>query len=88
MNIGNIVTGHLNEVLGLNKDLVKERMKICKICPLYSQRLGGVCNNRLWLNVKTGDISLEAKPGYNRGCGCRLQAKLTLSHERCPVGKW
>lgn len=88
MNIGNIVTGHLNEMLGLNKDLVAERMKICKICPLYSQRLGGMCNNRLFLNVETGDVSLEAKPGYHRGCGCRLNAKLTLNHEKCPVGKW
>lgn len=88
MNIGNIVTGHLNEILGLNKNLVEERLKICKICPLYSKRLGGLCNNRLWLNVKTGDTSLEAKPGYNRGCGCRLTAKLTLPYEKCPVGKW
>lgn len=88
MNIGNIVTGHLNEVLGLNKDLVTERIKICKICPLFSQKFGGVCNSRLWLNVETGDVSLEAKPGYKRGCGCRLNAKLTLSNEKCPVGKW
>ena len=30
MNIGNIITGHVNEFFGLNKDLVRERKKICK----------------------------------------------------------
>jgi hypothetical protein len=29
MEIGNIVNGHVNELLGLNKDISKERMKIC-----------------------------------------------------------
>lgn len=30
MNIGNIITGHVNEFFGLNKDISEERMKICK----------------------------------------------------------
>lgn len=88
MEIGKIITGHVNEMLGLNKDLVTERLKICKVCPLYSKRLGGQCNNRLYLNAETGDVSLNYKQGYKRGCGCRLQAKLTLARETCPVGKW
>jgi hypothetical protein len=29
MEIGNIVNGHVNELLGLNKDISEERMKIC-----------------------------------------------------------
>ena len=88
MEIGNIVQGHLNEVLGLNKDISTGRLKICYQCPLYSSNLGGMCNNRLWLNVETGDISTTAKQGYRRGCGCRLNAKTSLTNAVCPVGKW
>jgi hypothetical protein len=29
MDIGNIVKGHVNEVLGLNESLKEKRMKIC-----------------------------------------------------------
>ena len=88
MEIGNIVKGHLNEVLGLSKDLKKERLKICYMCPLYSNKFGGLCNNKLYLNVLTGDVSTSAKEGYKPGCGCRLQAKTTLPAAKCPVGKW
>ena len=49
MEIGNIVKGHLNEVLGLSKDLKEERLKICYMCPLYSSKFGGLCNNKLYL---------------------------------------
>jgi hypothetical protein len=88
MEIGNIVQGHLNEILGLNKDISVGRLRICHQCPLYSSKLGGMCNNRLWLNVETGDISTTAKKGYRRGCGCRLNAKTSLINAACPLGKW
>lgn len=88
MEIGNIVTGHLNEVLGLNKDISEPRLRICKKCPLYTPRLGGMCNMRLWLNPETRDVSPEAKDDYFRGCGCRVEAKATIAKERCPAGKW
>lgn len=88
MEIGNIVKGHLNEVLGLNKDISKGRLKICYQCPLYSTELGGKCNNRLWLNIETGDVSMVSKPGYKNGCGCRILAKTTLPNAVCPLGKW
>lgn len=88
MEIGNIVHGHVNEVLGLGKDISEGRLKICYKCPLYSTKFGGICNNNLWLNVETGDISLEPKSGYKRGCGCRLNAKTTLTNATCPLGKW
>ena len=88
MEIGNIVKGTVNEVLGLNKDISSGRLKICHQCPLYSNKYGGVCNNRLWLNVETGDVSIVQKKGYQKGCGCRLQAKTTLLNATCPVGKW
>lgn len=88
MEIGNIVNGHINELLGLNKNLKEVRLQICRRCPLYSSRLGGMCNNRLWLNKENGDVSISKKEGYVRGCGCRLRAKTTLANEKCPAGKW
>lgn len=59
MEIGQIVHGHVNEVLGLNDNLKEKRMKICHQCPLYKDILGGICNSKLWLNPKTGDVSTE-----------------------------
>lgn len=50
MEIGNIITGHVNELLGLNKSLKDVRLAICYKCPLYSPKFGGLCNNRLWLD--------------------------------------
>lgn len=88
MNVVDIVNGHVQELLNLGEDLSKSRLKICYSCPLYSNKLGGMCNSRLWLNVNTGDVSTTAKIGYERGCGCRLSAKTRLAQAKCPVGKW
>lgn len=88
MDIGNIIHGHVNELFGINGDISKQRMQICYGCPLYSERLGGICNNRLWLNTKTGDVSTYQKDGYKRGCGCRLNSKTRLEHAHCPLEKW
>lgn len=88
MEIGQIIQGHVNEIFGLNKDISQERLKICYACPLYSQKLGGICNNKLWLNPNTGDVSTVQKDGYKRGCGCRLLAKTKLSNAHCPLNKW
>ena len=88
MDIGQIVHGHVNEVLGLNENIKEKRMKICLKCPLYKDTLGGICNSKLWLNPKTGDVSTEQEDGYYRGCGCRLQAKTTLATATCPAKKW
>lgn len=88
MEIGQIVKGHINEALGLNKDISKGRLEICYQCSLYSTKLGGTCNNKLWLNVETGDVSMIKKAGYKNGCGCRLLSKTTLPSAVCPVGKW
>lgn len=88
MEISNIVHGHVNELFGLNKDISEPRLKICYACQLYSPRLGGVCNNKLWLNPNNGDVSMVSKPGYKNGCGCRLKAKTKLPNAKCPLGKW
>lgn len=88
MEIGNIVRGHVNELLGLNKDISQERMKICKVCPLFLNSMGGMCNPKLYLNPQTGDVSTKYKDGYGKGCGCRLQAKTKLPNAHCPNDKW
>lgn len=44
-----------------------------------------MCNSRLWLNVETGDVSTNARPGYQNGCGCRLNAKTRLVNAHCPA---
>lgn len=88
MELGNIIQGHWNEVMGRNKDMSERRLNICYSCPIYSTRLGGLCNNKLWLNPNTGDVSTTKKEGYKNGCGCRLQAKTKLPNAVCPLGKW
>lgn len=88
MNILDITSGHVKEILNLNQDLSQNRLKICYSCPLYTTRLGGVCNNKLWLNVNTGDVSIKPKEDYKNGCGCRLLAKTRLANAKCPLGKW
>ena len=87
--IKDIIEGHINEVFGLNKDIVSERLDICKVCPLMKDTgLGMVCDNSRWLNKDTNEISYSPKKGFRRGCGCRLAAKATLKDMECPVGKW
>lgn len=89
MGIAAILNGHTNELLGLNKNISVPRLKICSKCPLYKKTVvGPICNSKIWLDVKTGEISLEKKDGYKNGCGCRLDAKTTLPNAFCPVGKW
>lgn len=90
MGLNAILSGHTNELLGLNADLYELRIKICKLCPLYKRSpiLGEICNSKLWYNPRTGDVSPCKRDGYKNGCGCRLKAKTTLPNAFCPVGKW
>lgn len=88
MEIGKIVKGHANELLGLNKDISKERIEICKNCPIYDPHWGGICNSSLWLNPKTNEVARTPKDGYVQGCGCRIPAKTTLPNAECVAGKW
>lgn len=83
-----ILDGAKNVFFGFNKSISEARMKICKKCPIYSPVLGGVCNRKLYLDPKTGDISIEKRQGYIRGCGCSLRLKTTVASEECPAGKW
>lgn len=88
MGLQTIVHGHINEVLGKNKGLSEERMEICRRCPLYLDKMGGICNSRLFLNPQTDEVSTSKKLGYIKGCGCRLKAKTALNHSHCVANKW
>lgn len=89
--VKNIIVGHINEFLGNKESVAKPRRDVCLKCPLYHvNELWGwaECNHKLWLNPKTEETSLEPKPGYVRGCGCRIEAKISVPSEKCPLGKW
>lgn len=88
MEVNQIIKGHVNELLGINKDISKERLEICYKCPIYTKHLGGICNSSLWFNPKNNDVIAHQEDGYVRGCGCRLQAKTKLKDAHCPAKKW
>jgi hypothetical protein len=88
LDIGNIIQGYTNNLLGINKDLKEKRLNVCYTCPLYTKRNGGMCNNKLWYNPNSGDVSMSYKDNYIRGCGCILSAKTSAPNAHCPVGKW
>lgn len=83
-----IAEGVINNSLGINKSMSELRMDICKKCPIYSTKMGGICNRNLWINPKTDDVSCEEKFGYVRGCNCKLSFKTAVASETCPAGKW
>ncbi len=83
-----IAEGVINSSLGINKTMSELRMDICKKCPIYSPKIGGICNRNLWINPKTDDVSIEPKLGYVRGCNCKLSFKTAVASEECPAGKW
>ena len=72
----------------MEESLSEKRLNICYRCPIYSSKYGGTCNNKLWLNIETRDISLEPKTGYKNGCGCILESKTKNPASSCPLDKW
>lgn len=86
--IGDIVEGHYKEITDKENELFEQRIKICKNCPLYSDKLGGICDSKkCWDIIKN---TPESFPGKNIicGCGCRLPAKLRLKNAKCVLNKW
>lgn len=89
-DVKRILAGHFNEITGRNKDIGKERMEICKRCPLLAHHevWGAICNPNLYLNIETGKTLEYPQEGFQRGCGCRLNAKTKDIKSNCPLGKW
>lgn len=86
--VGDIIEGHYNEITNKENELFNQRIKVCKNCPLYLDKLGGICDSKkCWNTTKN---TLESFPGKDIicGCGCRLQAKLRLKNAKCVLNKW
>lgn len=66
------------------------REAVCKACPLYKKKYGiiPICNNKLYLNPSTNDVSVEPKEGYKRGCGCSIEYRVHNPNVHCVCGKW
>lgn len=88
MNIKEILSGHLKEVLNINEELYLKRVKTCEKCPLYSEKYGGYCNPKLWINPNTNQISEIEMLGWIKGCGCRIRAKARNKNNHCILNKW
>lgn len=72
--ITEILEGHWKEFLGLDEELAEKRYQICKDCP-ERKEIGH--NSPIEF---IGDVC-----GI---CYCRLNAKLRLPYEKCPLDKW
>ena len=85
-----ILEGHLKELFNKEEDLSKQRLIICKLCPLYKidPLLGEVCNSKLYFNPETNETATYPRKGYTNGCNCRIQAKSQLISAKCPLNKW
>lgn len=89
MGIKNIITGHVNELLGNHEELHDLRINICQTCPLYKlSDFGYVCDPKKYLNPLTNEVSYFPKAGYFKGCNCRLEAKTRDKESSCPARKW
>lgn len=89
--IKNIAQGFINEALGNNQTIANPRRAICVKCPMYHiNSLWGwaECNPKGYLDPKTNDFTTTPKAGYYKGCGCKIEAKITVPGEKCPAGKW
>lgn len=86
--IGDIIEGHLNELLGRGMELKDARLKICEMCPIHKDsQIGLICDSSKWIN-KINEVRFQETPGFTRGCGCRMSAKTTMEHQHCIVNKW
>lgn len=88
MSIKDILSGHAKEFLNINEKLYLKRLEICKECPLYSEKYGGYCDPKLWINPRTGQVSDVEMVEWVKGCGCRLMAKTRNKNNHCVLNKW
>lgn len=86
--IADIIKGHTKNILDIDRDLMLERLKICKACPLFKSDLGGICDSSKYINPETEEISDIELYGWIRGCGCALKAKTRLKDNHCVINKW
>lgn len=78
----------MENIINVKDDIIKNRLKVCYACPIYSPRAGGICDGDLYFNPNTGDVSTNPRYGYINGCGCLLKSKVKLMSAQCPASKW
>lgn len=85
-----IIKGTVNNLLSREEILHKKRIVICKECGLYNKDgvFGPECNNKIFLNPITNEISNIPKSGFYKGCSCVLSSATRVIDKKCPVGKW
>jgi hypothetical protein len=90
MELDQIISGHIKELLNQEQDLFNERIKVCRECKLLTKDriLGEICDKHKWINPKTGELSLIQIDGYINGCNCRIMAKTRVPEAHCPLKKW
>ena len=89
MEIEQIIKGHIKELLNQGASLSDARMTICKSCPLFKRtKFGPICNPNLYLNPITNETNHIGGINFEKGCGCRLNAKTRLEDAQCPNFKW
>lgn len=71
-------------------DLAKERLTICKKCPLFKDdpEKGYICNPAKYLSPDGETTSYFAKPGWVRGCSCLILLKINKIQNHCVAKKW
>ena len=72
------------------EELIKERLDICKACPLYKldKFYGPVCDSGKYIKTDGTAWSYIPKPGYKKGCGCHIRHKAGVPSAHCIIGKW
>lgn len=73
-----------------NESLSKERLEICKKCPLYKEdpTRGPICDSNKYISPDGTKWSWFKKDGYVRGCSCGLKNKTKNYRNHCIISKW
>ena len=84
-----ILKGHTKNILNIDEELMKQRLKICEKCPLYIKTVyGWVCDSSRYINPETEETSELDLYGWVKGCGCVIKAKARLKDNHCIINKW
>ena len=64
-----------------------QREQVCKSCPIFKPT-DQTCNSKLWINPDNDEVSVTAKAGFVRGCGCKMPFKWKNLSSHCIAGKF
>jgi len=71
------------------EDFVKQRMEICRNCPIMRiTEFGMKCDDRKWISPDGQQSSFLKKDGWVKGCGCYINSKAKNPNKHCVIGLW